>query len=401
MSRWHAVTEAWRAVVRHPGRSTLSAASFAVGVFSVALLQGLVGGTSSSLQGEVVELGANIIDVLPGGDQDGSVTASSRVVSNPLTLEDAQLLGLHAGTLTDVSPVVVSSDTITTSGSRWSTEIVGVGPGFFELRYLPLREGRIITEADLQEQRNVAVIGHDVASSLFSEGEQVLGRHVSIGGEPFVVRGVLELRGRSLGVNLDDFVFVPASVALSLYELPGLTQILTASRPGIEADAATREIRRVLRRNHDDADYSVRTQEDVLDALGTVTSAMGALLGAVAAISLLAACLGIINLMLVVVVERRAEIGLRMAIGARAWDIGIQLLVETTLIAVTGGVLGLLVTFMTAPALEALDDSVKVHISWPSALFALGLSSLVGLVAGLVPALRSARVDPILALQVK
>jgi putative ABC transport system permease protein len=258
--------------------------------------------------------------------------------------------------------------------------------------------GRFLPPDDPRLARPFVVLGAKVADELFP-GENPLGRRIQIGNQPGRVIGVMEPKGQILGFDMDDTVYIPAGRALDLFERDGLMEIDVLYRDTYQAEEVVAAIRRILINRHGQEDFTVTTQQQMLDVLGSVLSMLTVAVGALGGISLLVGSVGIFTVMTIAVRERTAEIGLLRAVGASQQQILLLFLLEGTVLAGLGGAAGLAVGFCCASLIHALVPLLPVHTPWSFVVFAELLSMLIGIVAGILPARQAARLDPVEALR--
>jgi putative ABC transport system permease protein len=323
---------------------------------------------------------------------------------NRLTVEDAEKLDRESLLLAAVSPVIFSRAQAIGGQGNWRTMINGVAPEYFTIRDWQVTDGALFSEPDVRAMRKLALLGSTVAANLFPGGDAV-GQQIQLRSVPFTVVGVLASKGQTAtGSDQDDVVIVPYTTARSrLSGWARVQQILVSTYSPTEIPAAQDEIRSLLRESHrlgddDDDDFTIRNQDELATAASATTKVMSWLLAAIASISLVVGGIGIMNIMLVSVTERTREIGIRMAVGARGSDVLTQFLIESVVISVLGGLIGLVLGFAGAALLGRLTG-------WSTAtppeavLIAVGFSAAVGVFFGFYPARQAAALDPIQALR--
>ncbi len=384
-------------------RSLLTVLGIVIGNAAVIAMVGLGQAVQRYTEGQFTSLGTNVLFVVPGRED-----ARRRGIEPPATLtwEDAQAIATQVPAARWVA-AQISDNFLATYGSRTTrTNVTGTEPDFLRVQSFDLAAGRFFNELDMQRHSRVAVLGSDLAVKLFGDRAPV-GNRLRLGNLSFEVIGVLEPKGAFLGTNRDDAAYIPLTTManqLTGRRSPyGLTVgfISISARDEASVSAAQFQITNLLRRRHkivEEDDFYIRTQKEAVTIAGNVTGVLTTLLAATAGISLLVGGIGIMNIMLVSVTERTQEIGLRKAIGATERDILQQFLLEATVLAIAGGVLGTAVG-TTAVVGVALVTPLDAQVSWSVVALAVGMSGTIGLVFGVAPAQRAARLDPIVALR--
>jgi putative ABC transport system permease protein len=393
---------AWQSILKNKMRTVLTMLGIVIGVGSVIVMVAVGNGAQVQIEKQISSLGTNLILVLPGSSQQGGVSQGAGTF-NRLTVEDAQKLKLEGTTLAGVSPVIFARQVVIGPSGNWRTTINGVSADYFAIRDWQPTSGDVFSEADVRAGRKIALIGQTVANNLFP-GVDPTGAQVQIGRVPFTVLGVLAPKGQNAnGNDQDDIIVMPYTTAQN--RLSGNIRIgqimLSTFSPG-DIPAATTEITSIMRAAHklgeNADDFTVRNQTEIATAATATTSVMSGLLAAIASVSLLVGGIGIMNIMLVSVTERTREIGIRMAIGARGADVLTQFLVESVVMSLLGGVLGLVAGIggsMLLGRLTGWSTAVPTY-----ALFiAVGFSAAVGVFFGFYPARKAAALNPIQALR--
>ena len=398
MSGWDLVGFSVRALQGHRLRTGLSLAGVAIGVASVVLLTSLGQGARLYVTGEFTNLGTNLLIVLPGKTETAGVTPFVTGAPHDLTLEDAEAVARGVRSVRRLAPLSRGLAAARRGERRRDVAVVGTTADFLGVRNLRLQTGRFLPAGEAAREQRVCVIGSTVRRELFG-AENPLGELLRLGDERFRIVGVLAPRGMSIGMDMDEMVYIPIGRALKMFNQSTLFRILIEVRSHGEIPAAQEGVRRVLQERHDgEDDVTMLTQDSVLVTFGRILGLLTAALAGIAAISLTVAGIGIMNVMLVSVSERRREIGLLKAVGVTARQVVAVFLVEAALLSTAGGVVGLAAAFAGAGLLRGLYPSFPAEPpSWAVGA-ALLVSLSVGLVFGAVPARRAARLDPIVAL---
>jgi putative ABC transport system permease protein len=363
------------------------------------LLVSVGDGARAYLDKQLSSIGTNLLMIQPGRRETRGFGPPAGNVSRPLTMDDVQALERQATMLRGVSPVIMGGGSVRFENRQRDTTVLGVGGSFAELRNMNVDVGTFVRGEDVEGRRRVAVVGRTVARELFGS-ENPLGKPIRIADGRFRVVGILEGKGTSLGFDLDDLVFIPATAAQDLFNQDHLSQIVTAARSKAEVAAAIEEVEDILaRRRNGEKSFTIQSQDDLIGIFGTITTAMTAALLAIASISLVVGGIGIMNIMLVSVRERTREIGVRRALGATRQDILLQFLIEALVLATLGGLVGLGTGAGLVALVQKLAPDVPLKLSPWIAAVAFGASFVVGIVSGVMPARRAAGLDPVEALR--
>ncbi|AFV88203.1 Macrolide export ATP-binding/permease protein MacB [Acidipropionibacterium acidipropionici ATCC 4875] len=389
-------------------RSALTILGIMIGIASVILTVGLGLGAQQQVKDQIASLGSNLLIVSPGsstsssGERSGSGTATTLTRSDAAALTDDAV----APSISAVAPVASSSQSFIAGSTTWTSTVNAITPDWLSVRSRSLASGRFITPADLSASNKVVILGSDTAEELFS-GQSPVGRTVTINGGSFTVIGVMDSSGSSSSSTTsdDDMVLMPWTTASAVLATSAATvsTIYIQARDADALSAAYQEADAALSTRHgisasDDADFTITTQLSLVSAATSTDRTMTILLGGIAAISLVVGGIGVMNIMLVSVSERTREIGLRKALGARPSVIRSQFLVEAGSLGLAGGLLGLGIAALGSWLLPRLIDQ-PVTLAWWAALGSLAVAVGVGLVAGVYPAGRAARLAPIDALR--
>ena len=384
-------------------RTLLTMLGIVIGVGAVIIMVAVGNGAQSQIEGQIRNLGTNLIVITPGSSTAGGASQGAQTF-NRLTVADAVKIQNESTLLSGVSPVVVTRAQVITNTGNWRTEVDGVSPDYATIRDWNVSSGAFFTSDDVNASRKVALLGSTIVQNLFPDSDPV-GAEIRIGDVPFTVVGVLAPKGQtSSGQDQDDVVLMPYTTAQD--RLSGrtfLTQILASAQSSNEMAAAEDEVRGIMRDSHGllnggADDFTVRDQTAIAQAATSTTSVMTGLLAAIASISLVVGGIGIMNIMLVSVTERTREIGVRMAVGARGSDVLTQFLVESVVMSVLGGLIGLVAGYGGSVILgRVMGWSTSTPLIAVAA--AVGFSAAVGVFFGYYPARKAAALDPIQALR--
>jgi putative ABC transport system permease protein len=378
-------------------RSFLTALGIAVGIASVVLLTSIGEGVHRFVLSEFTQFGTNLIAITPGKATTAGV--SGAVISNvrPLSMNDALALQ-RIPRVRGVVPFVQGNAPVEFGKRVRRTYVFGVGPEVPSVWKMKVAIGRFLPEDDPRAARPLAVLGSKVRDELFGV-KNPLGQRIRIGGERFRVIGIMESKGQMLGFDLDDAVYVPAARALAMFDRESLMEIDLLYAPGTNAEEIVKKVKQLLIARHGSEDFTITTQEQMLDVLGSVLNILTLAVGTLGGISLLVGGVGIVTIMIIAVSERTAEIGLLRAIGAGRRQILTLFLGEAVVLASIGGFAGLVIGTGGAWLLGAAVPALPTHTRWSYVLLAEMLAAFIGLLAGILPAHRAANLDPIEALR--
>lgn len=386
-------------------RTGLAILGIVIGIGSVISLISLGEASQKMVATQIQSLGSNLLTVFPSGQNTGAVRGAQGG-GTTLTLDDAKAIQSSPTitTVKTISPEFSRRSQVIVGRNNTNTQIYGVYPAYAEIRKITLSSGVFITTRDVETMSKVAVIGPQVVTDLFGDGANPIGKMIRTGTQSLKVIGVTTAKGGSGFNNQDDMIYVPLSTAQKqLFGVSNLSSISVEAKSQDVMTQAQNEIGYLLLARHKlndptQADFSIMSQNDILNTASSITSTFTTLLSGIAAISLLVGGIGIMNIMLVTVTERTREIGLRKALGAKQKTVILQFLFEAIILTFTGGIIGMMLGILTSFLLSSMM-SLPFTISWPSILLAMGVSGVIGVIFGWYPAQKASRLQPIEALR--
>jgi putative ABC transport system permease protein len=387
-------------------RSGLTMLGIIIGVGAVIAMIAVGSGASRQISEQIASMGSNLLMVVPGATTSGGVRMGAG--SQPtLSLADAEAITRECPAVSEVAPTLGGVAQVVFGHLNWSTGILGTTPGMLTVREWQVSAGRPFTQQDVKSATKVALLGWTVVENLFGD-QNPLGQTIRIKNVPFIVTGVLAPKGQTAqGQDQDDTILIPVTTAQKRIfgtQFPGMVRIIMVkARSAEDLPDAQRQVTELLRQRHrigpkQDDDFTVRNLTQMMEAREQATRVMTMLLGAIASVSLLVGGIGIMNIMLVSVTERTREIGIRMAIGAKTWDIRLQFIIEALTLSLFGGVIGTLAGIGTSLVLSST-------LGWPivvsalSIVLAFGFSGFIGIFFGFYPAYKASLLNPIDALR--
>ncbi len=396
---------ALRAIAANKLRSFLTMLGIIIGVASVIAMLAIGQGSKKSIQANIAEMGSNMIMIRPGQDKGPGGARQDASEMQSLKLKDYETLVEQSKYLAAISPSVSASGQFINGNNNTPSTIYGISADYLEIRQLKVQDGEMFTDDDIKTSAKVCLVGKTVADNLFTNGEDPVGKVIRYKNIPFRIIGVLKSKGyNSFGMDQDDMVLAPYTTVMKrILSVTYLQGINASALTEDMTDLAINEISTLLRSNHklkdaEEDDFTIRSQQEMAEMMNSTSDTLTVLLLVVACISLIVGGIGIMNIMYVSVTERTKEIGLRMSVGARGIDILNQFLIESVLLSVTGGVIGVLVGVGAAVG-------INVFAHWPiqiqpwSVLLSFAVCSATGIFFGWYPAKKAASLDPIEAIR--
>lgn len=387
-------------------RSMLTSLGIIIGVSAVIIMLAIGTGAQEKVQKNMESMGSNLLTIRGASAKSGGVHMGMGTIPT-LTTKDATAINKNARGILGVAPVSSETKQLTYGNQNWSTSVYGTMPEYFFIKNYEIDCGRRFIPEDIRNAAKVAIMGTTVASELFGDVNPV-GKAIRVGNIPFKVIGTLKSKGQAGPMDQDDLIFIPLTTAQRKVfgtDFPNtVSMIVVKCQDADIVETTEADIDELLTKRHNlganqDKDYEIRNSADFQEKMKSTVQTFAILLASIASVSLLVGGIGIMNIMLVSVTERTKEIGIRMAIGARAWDIRWQFLIESFLLSIIGGLVGVFVGVTGSLLIGALASDMSVKISLFSVLLSLGFSGLVGVAFGYYPAYKASLLRPIDALR--
>ena len=392
-----------KAIASNKFRSFLSMLGIIIGVAAVIIMMAIGQGSKESVRKNISQMGTNIIMIRPGADMRGGVRQDPSAMQT-LKVADYEKINAEKNYISHVSPEVSASGQAIFGAKNTLTSLYGETPEVLDIRQWTIQDGECFTEEDVKKSAKVCLVGKTVVNELFGGGQDPVGRVIRFKSIPLRIIGVLKSKGyNAFGMDQDNLMIAPyttvmkrvlAQTYLSSINCSALTEEMT--------DKAINELTQILRTNHklsadQDDDFTIRSQEEMMKTMSSTMDTITIILVVAAAFSLLVAGIGIMNIMLVSVTERTREIGLRMSVGATGLDISNQFLIESIMISITGGVLGIFVGYLGTLACQSVGLPTSIPL-W-SVLVSFLVCTIIGVGFGYFPAQKAANLDPIEAIR--
>lgn len=392
----------WTALTGYPARTILMLTAMAIGVASVIMLTALGEGARRYVTAEFSSLGTNLVIVFPGYSETSGLNPIAMVGTTPrdLTLEDAQALTQNSN-IRRIAPINIGSVAASFQGRSREVPILGGNADLLEIRHWQIAQGQFLPASDLDRALPVCVIGRKIRDELFA-AQPALGQWIRLGDRRFRVIGIMGSEGRSIGVDVQDTIIIPVASAQQLFNTPSLFRILVEVNTRSAIESVKQSIIALLKERHQGKrDVTVITQDAVLLTFDRILGALTYAIGGIAAISLAVAGILIMNVMLIAVSQRTAEIGLLKALGAAQHQIVNLILFEAMMLSAFGAVIGLLLGELGCFAIRQAFPNLPAYAPIWAVLTAIAVSLLAGFIFSLLPARQAARLDPVLALRGK
>ncbi len=395
---------ALNALKRNKFRAFLTMLGIIIGVASVIAMLAIGQGSKKSIQDEMSQMGTNLIFAMPNSMRRGGVQVGNSNVKS-LSLQDIEALEISCPAISAVSPQVQATGQLVYGNKNWPSTVYGVNQYYMDIRKYKLNSGRVFSEREVKTFAKVCVVGQTIIKNLFNNGEEPIGKTIRFNSIPFKVIGVLEAKGQNgMGQDQDDLIITPyTTVQKRILSITHFQSIFASAKSEELNDLAIDQLTESLRTTHklkpgEVDDFRVMSQSELVSTFTSISDMMTGLLGAIAGISLLVGGIGIMNIMYVSVTERTKEIGLRLSVGGRGNDIMLQFLVESILLSVTGGLIGVLFGLLISKLITAI-------MSWPVVIMPMAIfisfmvCSAIGIFFGWYPARKASKLNPIDALR--
>ncbi len=391
------LTLSFRTVTSHKLRSSLTAMGLIIGIAAVVILTSIGRGIHTFVLAEFTQFGTNLISVTPGKKSTFGLSTATISTVRPLSLADAVSLSKLENIIA-VVPVIQGNARIGAENKQRRTNVLGVGAAVPEVWRIKTISGRFLPAGEQGNPRAFAVLGNKLASELFGVNSP-LGRRIRIGSDRYRVIGVMEKKGQLLGFDMDDTIYIPATKALELFDRESLMEIDLLYKAGASVATVEKLIKRLLISRHGMEDFTIITQNQMLETMDSILNILTLAVAALGGVSLLVGSVGILTIMTIAVSERISEIGLLRALGAERRIIFQLFLCEALALSASGGICGVLLGMAIVQILDTALPALPVQMAWGYITLAFIVSLLIGIVAGVVPAMKASRLEPLEALR--
>ncbi|MDD1612157.1 MAG: ABC transporter permease [Methylococcaceae bacterium] len=386
----------YRSIVSHKLRSSLTALGLVIGIAAVVILTSIGRGIHSFVLAEFTQFGTHLLSINPGKKSTFGISGATISTVRPLSLDDAAALRKLPSVIA-VVPVLQGNARVEAGVKQRRTNVLGAGSAVPEVWRLKTAIGRFLP-AEEGNPRALAVLGHKMAEELFGESNP-LGQRIRIGTDRYRVIGVMAKKGQMLGFDMDDTLFIPAAKAMELFDRESLMEIDVLYKTSVSVASVENAVKRLMIARHGLEDFTIITQNQMLETMDSVLSILTMGVAALGGISLLVGSVGIFTIMTIAVSERVSEIGLLRAVGAERRVIFRLFLGEALALSVAGGLAGVLVGILIIKTIGSVLPALPVELAWGYIISAFALSLLIGIAAGVTPAMKAARLEPLEALR--
>ena len=388
---------ALNAISAHRLRSFLTILGIMVGIGAVVFLTSIGEGVRNFVLSEFTQFGTNLVAVVPGKTTTFGMSGATISTVRPLSLDDAEALS-RLDDVIDVVPVIQGNASVEYGSRKRRTMVLGVGPGVPEVWKMPVKSGRFLPRDAFQSSRAFAVLGSKMSDELFGNTNP-LGKRIRIGNDRYRIIGVMASKGQMLGFDLDDTIYLPANKAMEMFNREGLMEIDILYEAGASSARMEKNVKRLVTSRHGNEDFTVITQDQMLEVLDTILNVLTLGVAAIGSISLLVGAVGIVTIMTIAVTERTAEVGLLRALGARQSHIMYMFLGEAVVLSSIGGIAGIGLTVLVVYMGKMVVPNFPLDLAWHYVVLAFGLAFVIGVISGIIPAIRAAAMHPLEALR--
>lgn len=385
------------AIIAHRLRSMLTILGIMVGIGSVVLLTSIGEGVRIFVLSEFTQFGTNLVAVVPGKTTTMGISGASISTVRPLSLDDAEALKRLENVIA-VVPIIQGNASVEYESRKRRTMVLGVGPNVPEVWKMPVGSGRFLPDDGFTSSRSYAVLGSTMYEELFGNINP-LGKRIRVGGDRYRVIGVMASKGQMLGFDLDDTIYIPVDKTTEMFDREGVMEIDILYEAGNSSKRMEKNVTRTLIARHGHEDFTVITQDKMLEVLDTILNVLTLGVAAIGSISLIVGAVGIVTIMTIAVTERTAEIGLLRALGARQTHILWLFLGEAVVLSGIGGLFGITATVMVIYITKLFLPDFPLEVAWQYIGLSLGLAGIIGVIAGITPAMRAAGMHPLEALR--
>lgn len=387
----------YRTVISHKLRSILTALGLIIGIASVIVLTSIGRGIHGFVLSEFTQFGTNLVAVFPGKTTTLGLSGATISTVRPLSLADAVSLGKLDNIIASL-PLVQGNARVEAGKKQRRTTVLGVGAAVPEIWKIKVAKGRFLPVNEQVNPRAFAVLGHKLAAELFAENNP-LGQRIRIGRDRFRVLGVMEKKGQMMGYDMDDTVYIPTAKALDMFDREGVMEIDLLFNSNMPAKTIEHEIKRLLKMRHGHEDFTIITQDQMLKSMDSILNILTLAVAALGSISLLVGSVGILTIMTIAVSERISEVGLLRAIGAEQNMVFKLFLSEAIILSFIGGAIGVMLGIIIVQIIKIIVPDLPVQLAGIYIMAAFVISLLIGIVAGVIPAMKAARLNPLDALR--